>query len=105
QAQEAQQAGDLAHAEEQHPGGVGVEGAGVPDLAGAEEAPGPGHDVVAGPARLLVDDGQPVAPAAGATTTHYASSRRQRSTSSRRAAPRITSRGRSRGSGVCLTRA
>ena len=41
-AQEAQQAGGPAHPEQQHAGGVGVEGAGVADLPGAEDAGGPG---------------------------------------------------------------
>ena len=39
--EEAQQPGHPAHAEEQHAGGVGIEGARVADLAGAERRRGP----------------------------------------------------------------
>ena len=59
-AQVLEQPGDLADAEQEHAGGVGVEGAGVADLAGAEVAAGLGHHVVAGPARGLVDDDEAV---------------------------------------------
>ena len=55
----------LPDAEQQHAGGVGVEGAGVADLAGAEQAPALGHDVVAGPAGRLVDHHQAVGPGVG----------------------------------------
>ena len=55
-----QQAGRPPDAEHQHAGGVGVEGAGVAHLAGAEQAAGLGHDVVGGPPGRLVDDGDAV---------------------------------------------
>ena len=42
------------------PGGVGVEGAGVADLAGAEQPAGLGHHVVARPPGRLVDDREAV---------------------------------------------
>ena len=51
-----QQAGGPADAEHQHAGGVGIEGAAVADLAGAQHPPGPGHHVVAGPPGGLVDN-------------------------------------------------
>ena len=105
QAEVAQQPGDLADAEQQHAGGVGVERAGVADLAGAEHAAGLGDDVVARPAGLLVDDRQPVRAAGRAFATATSSSWIWRRTSSRRAAPRPTSSGLKSSSGVRFTRA
>ena len=68
--QEAQQPVARPDAEQQHPGGIGVEGAGVADLARAEQAPALGHHVVAGPARRLVDHHQPVGPRCAAHAPH-----------------------------------
>ena len=92
EAEVAQQPGDLADAEEQHAGGVGVERAGVADLAGAEHAAGLGHHVVARPAGRLVDDRQPVR-AGRPSLRHQSSLWISRRTSSRRAAPRPTASG------------
>ena len=103
QAEVAQQPGDPADAEEEHAGGVGVEGAGVADLAGAEHAAGLGHHVVARPAGRLVDDRQPVRARGPRHVT--SSSWIWRRTSSRRAAPRPTSSGLKTSSGVRFTRA
>ena len=53
---EAQQAGDHADADDEHPGGPRVEGAGVADAPFVEAPPQLGDDVVARDARWLVDD-------------------------------------------------
>ena len=53
-------------AEHEHPGRHRVERAGVPDLAGRAQPAGPGHDVVAGPARRFVDDEDAVGRGLGA---------------------------------------
>ena len=55
-ADEAQQPGDRADADDEHAGGARVERAGVADAALAEAAPQHADDVVAGHARRLVDD-------------------------------------------------
>ena len=57
--EEAHEPGGPAQADQQHAGGVGVEGAGVADPALAEDAAAAGHHVVGGPAGLLVDHHQP----------------------------------------------
>ena len=50
-----QQAGGVSHAEHQHTGCVGVKRARVTDLPSADHTAGLGDDIVAGPARRLVD--------------------------------------------------
>ena len=59
-ADEAQQPGHRADADDEHPGGAGVERPGVADAALAEAAAQHADDVVAGDAGRLVDDGQAV---------------------------------------------
>ena len=83
--EEAQQPRDRPDADQQHAGGVGIEGARVTDLLRAEDAAQLGDDVVRCPARLLVDDDEAVRP-------HRRC--RWRSTSSTRAAIRSTWSGR-----------
>ncbi len=56
-----EQPGGPADAEHEHAGGHRVEGAGVAHLAGAEQPPHPGHDVVRGDAGGLVDDDEAMA--------------------------------------------
>ena len=58
-----QQAGGVSHAEHQHTGCVGVKRARVTDLPSADHTAGLGDDIVAGPARRLVDHDDTVGPA------------------------------------------
>ncbi len=58
--QEAHQARGAAEPDQQDPGGIGVEGAGMADPALPEDAAAARHHVVRGPAGRLVDDHQAV---------------------------------------------
>ena len=57
--EEAQRPGDATEADEKDAGGIGIEGAGVPDAALTEEAATTGDDIVRGPPRFLVHHHQP----------------------------------------------
>ena len=101
--QELQQPGGPAQADQEHAGGVGVEGAGVADPALAEDPPAAGHHVVAGHPGRLVDHRQAVdhesgPPGAGPVASAGAGPRRHR-----RPAGREVARGCPR-SGCRLTR-